>query len=639
MQRRPNAKRFRRRYTRYGRVGKLEERVLKSCIPMRSVRSCLIASVIGLAAASPLLAQAFTSKRVVKAKGYVSFDKVHAGSSFRLAVAAEIDEGWHVNANEPSFDYLIATSLKIEEEGTQGITIGDPIYPPFKERTFAFTGGETLRVYEGTIHIGMEATAARELKPQPRTLKATLTVQACDDKSCLAPARLPVEIPLAIASADEPINAIHPEIFGAIDFAGGAFPSQAAPKGSTEEPGNVVGGWVERHGWALTLGLIFLGGLALNLTPCVYPLIPITLAYFGGQTTGKASHTFTLASIYVLGMCVTYSLLGVLAATTGSVLGSALQSPMALGFVAVVLAALGLSMFGLYDIQVPAALRSRITSRPGRGGALFMGLTVGLVAAPCVGPFVVSLLAFVGQAGSPLLGFWLFFVLALGLGLPYLILGGVAGAASGLPRAGAWMDWVKKVFGFVMFAMAFYFINPLLPGAASRLTVPLCLVAAGVYLGLMEGSPIRTMGFRVARAATALACVGIAAWLLMPPGASASLQWEPFSEAALSAALDAGRPAIIDFTADWCLPCKELDHFTFSDPRVVAESGRFVVLKADITSSLSESVEALRRQYEILGAPTIVFIDSSGEERTDLRLTGFENAEAFLERMRQVAGS
>jgi thioredoxin:protein disulfide reductase len=592
----------------------------------------------------PCFAQAFTSARVVKAEGLVSLDHVTPGSPFKLAVVADVQEGWHVNAHQPTFDYLIATNVALPAgDAAAGISFGDPIYPAHKELAFSFTGGKTLRVYEGRVLIGVAASASRDLAPSagaPRKIQATLTVQACNDNSCLAPAKIPVEFTLLVAGPGEAAQPVHPEIFGAIAFAAEAAPS-AAPgpspaSGAAAVSGDAVGRMIAEHGWIASLGLIFVWGLALNLTPCVYPVIPITLAYFGGQAAGRPSRTFTLASIYVLGMCVTYSTLGVVAALTGSILGSALQSPISLVFVALVMVGLGLSMFGLYDIQVPAGLRRRISSRPGFGGALFMGLTVGLVAAPCVGPIVVSLLIYVGRAGSPLLGFTLFFVLALGLGLPYLFLGGFSGAATGLPRAGAWMDWVKKVFGCIMFAMAAYFLNPLLPEAAAGLTIPIVLLASGLYLGFVEASPIRSAGFRVARFTTAAACAAIAAALLIPSAASAEIAWEAFSDEALAQAVSTGRPAIIDFTADWCLPCKELDRFTFSDARVLEASSRFSTLKADITSQMSEPVRALQQRFEILGAPTIVFIDSTGRERRDLRLTGFEKADRFLERMNQV---
>ncbi len=604
--------------------------------------AALVAVIPALLLFSPQAhSQGLSSARVVTATGFLSIDRVHPGSAFHAAVVADVAEGWHVNAHHPSLDYLIATAFVVDANTPAGFSFDAPIYPPHLEKAFAFTKGATLRVYEGRIPIGLAATAARELAPGAVSIEGTLTVQACNDTSCLAPARIRIAIPVTIASPGEPVNAIHEEVFATIAFEAGAFPApEGAPPPDAPAAGtaqvNSVERWVLDHGWLATLALIFLGGLALNLTPCVYPLIPITLAYFGGQASGRPSRTFGLASAYVLGMCATYSGLGVLAATTGGLLGAILQNPVALVFVALVLIALGLSMFGLYDVQVPMALRSRITSRSGFGGAIFMGLTVGLVAAPCIGPFVVALPAYVGRVGSPLLGFWLFFVLSLGLGLPYLFLGGFAGAATGLPRAGAWMVWVKKLFGCVMFAMAFYFVNPLLPQALATYTIPFVLIASGIYLGFVEGSPIRSAGFRAARAATALACAVIAALLMIPANASQGIAWVPYTEAALQEAVAAGRPVLIDVTAEWCLPCVEMDHFTFTDPAVVAEAGRFTTLRADITRGIADDLADLQARHRIMGAPTFLFIGPDGREREDLRLTGFEKAPLFLARMEAV---
>ena len=212
------------------------------------------------------------------------------------------------------------------------------------------------------------------------------------------------------------------------------------------------------------LALLFVGGLALNLTPCVYPVIPLTLSFFAGQAQGQNRRVFRLALVYVLGMATTYSALGVAAALSGRLFGSALQSPWVLGFVAVVLVALALSMFGLYDLRMPSALMQKAGARSGAAGAYAMGLLVGVVAAPCVGPFVLGLLAFVAARQQAGLGFLFFFVLSLGLGLPYLFLGAFSGSLARLPRAGMWMESVKKVFGWVLLAMAAYFLRPALPG-------------------------------------------------------------------------------------------------------------------------------------------------------------------------------
>jgi len=382
-----------------------------------------------------------------------------------------------------------------------------------------------------------------------------------------------------------------------------------------------------------------LGGLALNLTPCVYPLIPITISYFGGQSAGNKKALILRALIYVLGMSVTYSILGVLASLTGSLLGSALQNPLVLIFIALVLVGLALSMFGLYEIRIPQSLAILGgKNRQGYLGTLFMGLTVGLIAAPCVGPFVLGLLTYVGELGDPVLGFWMFFVLAMGLGLPFLILGIFSGAASRLPRSGAWMVWVRNIFGFILIGMAVYFLEPLFPGKTFYyITLALIAVTAGIYVGWLDKNTGKT-AFKITRYVVGVLFIMLAVFLILPGNLASGPQinWQPYTISELQMAKTLGKPVIIDFYADWCIPCKELDKFTFSDARVITAANQFVMIKADLTRYNSDEINKLRREYDIKGVPTIVFLDQNGAEITNMRLSGFEEAERFLERMQNA---
>jgi thiol:disulfide interchange protein DsbD len=295
-------------------------------------------------------------------------------------------------------------------------------------------------------------------------------------------------------------------------------------------------------------------------------------------------------------------------------------------------------MFGFFELQLPGFITNRIAAKQGGLGALFMGLTVGLVAAPCIGPFVVGLLAYVGQSGKPLLGFGLFFVLALGLGLPFLILGTFSGAAAALPRAGAWMVWVRNLFGCVLLAMAIYFLRPVLPETAARIAMGVLIIGSGIFLGFFENTAVRTAAFRAARLGTALLAAVVGVWMLIPSaGAAEGIAWQPYDEALLSSAAASGRPVVIDFTAEWCIACKELEHFTFTDAEVLAEASRFTMLRADMTSFASPPIEAIKKRFGILGLPWVVFLDGKGDERTDLRVTGFVPADEFLARMKKVA--
>ena len=399
--------------------------------------------------------------------------------------------------------------------------------------------------------------------------------------------------------------------------------------------------------------LVFLGGLALNLTPCVYPLIPITIGYFGGQSKGKKGGLVLHAVLYVIGMAVTYSVLGSIAAFTGSLFGAALQYPAVLVFIAVIMLLLSLSMFDVYELRLPAFLnRFAGGSQKGYFGTLFMGLTVGIVAAPCIGPFVLGLLTYVGNRGSVVLGFSLFFVLALGLGVPFLLLGIFSGSLNKLPRSGAWMVWVRKVFGFILIAMAIYFLKALFPTTLLyHLSLALTMLIAGLYLAWLEPTQTPGKGFRYVRTiagviffavALVIASSGLQGYLEAELAAGKgwapadAIAWSPYSEKTVAEAAAAGRPVFIDSFADWCIPCKEMDKLTFSRPEVITASREFMMLKADLTSNKDIGVRAFYKKYGIKGVPTFIFLRADGTEIEELRGTGFESKDVFLSKMKRA---
>jgi thioredoxin:protein disulfide reductase len=537
-----------------------------------------------------------------------------AGGAAVLTVDATLASGWHVNSHQPSENYLIATSLKLDP--SPAVRFGEPKYPPGKMKKFAFAE-KSLSVYEGAFSIEVPYTVAGTA---PSELTGSLEFQACSDTQCLAPASVPFRARVAPAAAG---------------LSGGAVPLSQAPAtaaaAATSAPGasQDFGQLLERRGLPFVLLLLFAGGLALNLTPCVYPVIPLTVSFFGGQAKGETGRVFGLATLYVLGMATTYSALGVAAALSGKLFGAALQSPWVLGTVAIVLVLLALSMFGLYDIRVPTALMQKTGARAGRAGAYAMGLLVGVVAAPCVGPFVIGLLAFVAARQNAALGFLFFFVLSLGLGLPYLFLAAFSGSLTRLPRAGEWMEGVKSIFGWVLLAMAAYFLRTVLPRPAGDWLLPAVLVVAALGLAL-AGVKLRP----AARAAAAVVFIAAAVFFIpRAVPAAATPDWHPYAEAAI---LSAGRPAVIDFGAAWCAPCRELDEKTFSDPRVREALERRALFKADMTRSASPEVVALSDKYAILGVPTLIFLNAAGREQPDLRLVGFENADDFLKRLERA---
>jgi thiol:disulfide interchange protein DsbD len=386
--------------------------------------------------------------------------------------------------------------------------------------------------------------------------------------------------------------------------------------------------------WTL-LG-VFAGGLALNLTPCVYPLIPITVSYFGGQSGQVKGRPLFHGLFYLLGLALTNSLLGVAAALTGGLMGGLLQNPWVLAGVAAILVCCAASLFGFWELRLPAGvMRLASQSYAGYLGTLFMGLTLGLVAAPCIGPFVLGLITWVATLGSPWLGFLIFFTLSLGLGLPLFFLALFSENLDKLPRSGEWLLWVRHLMGWVLVGMAAYFLRPLLPESIWVVLMTVLILAAGVHLTWLDKSAGAIRAFTWVKtgiwlASLVAATLILGSWALRGPGVA----WQLYSEPLLAEAEQANKPVIIDFYATWCAPCRELEEITFHHPEVVRQANRdFVMIKVDLTQKGNPLHDRLLRQYKVKGVPTVIFLDSQGKERPDLRLVDYLPPEQFLLRM------
>jgi len=548
-----------------------------------------------------------------------------AGYDVEGTITAKVADGWHVNSNKPTEDFAIPTELTLDADSVE------LSYPPHAMKAFQFTGGKTLAVFDGTFSIPFRA----KLKPGATTLTATLRYQACSNTVCLPPKEATAQIDLTKITAAPVAAAAGASPDASAGGGSTAFtPLSAAPKDVQKSSllSSDVGGTLASRGLPVTLLAIFILGLALNLTPCVYPLIPITIGYFSQQSGSSTGRRVALSSLYVLGIAITYSLLGVFSALSGKLFGAWLQHPGVLIFFAALMLIMASSMFGAFELRVPQFITNRSGGQSGLGGALTMGLLIGIVAAPCVGPFVISLIALVSSLQSPFLGFLMFFVLALGLGLPYLFLGIFSSSAAALPRSGMWMVQVKRGMGFILIAMAFYFLRPLIHDDAFRYGVAASLLVGAAFLFFFS----RAQGATAWRMIIAILLLVSGVAFAIPRKHGDGVQWTKYDAKALADARAAGKPVVIDFYADWCLPCKELDEKTFTDPKVVAELDRFVRVKADLTVPSDEKTKALTGQYGIVGVPTILFIDSNGAEVKDARLVGFEPADMFLKRVQVV---
>src|SRR2546423_13243972 len=340
------------------------------------------------------------SAGVVKAQGYVSTDGIRPGDKFKVAVALDIAPGYHVQGHQPSAG-LIATEVQFVP--VAGLTIKEPTYPAPKYLKLESLGlgDEGLAVHDGTIYVTADAEADRSIKPGPLEIRARYTVQACNDRVCLAPDTIDLAIPVKVMAATEAVKAASAEVFAKAEAqpALDATAIRPATGDLTQFGGSSSRSSLFDKGIVSILIGVFLAGLALNLTPCVYPIIPITVGFFVNQSAAagkpRLSRTFAMASMYVIGMALTYSILGAIAPKSGGLFGAALQNPIVLVALAAVMVALSLSMFGLYEIRVPQALNrfanSSTQSSNGPIGALVMGLTMGIVAAPCIGPFLLAL--------------------------------------------------------------------------------------------------------------------------------------------------------------------------------------------------------------------------------------------------------
>lgn len=556
--------------------------------------------------------------------------KAEVGTEFKVILNARVDNTWHINSNKPNDEFLIPSEVSAKGTGIKLIKVK---YPKAHDINLSFSDSP-VSVYEGEVKFELTISVDKSALAGKQPVVLTLSYQACNDQSCLPPTSVSANLDLEVVAnvetskseksviekpevvqetSEPPVTQKVDEIF--------------LPQEEVRTDEDSLASTLESSGILLSLIFVFLGGLALNLTPCVYPLIPITIGYFGGQAEGKTSRLFLLGILYVLGMSLTYSVIGVVTALSGAVFGTLLQNPFVIAGIALLFIVLALSQFGVYEFKLPDKLVMKAGgAKGGVMGAFFMGLTMGIVAAPCIGPFVLGLVTYVAAKGDPFYGFLMFFVLALGLGFPYLLLALFSGKIKKLPRAGDWMEGVKHIFGFLLLGMAFFFVDPILPKSIQGYALPVFGIIAAVILLFIDKTANQIKGFRIFKTVFSVIVLAISIWALIP-SEKLSPEWQQFSIASYEESLKNNEAMLIDFYADWCIPCKELDALTFSDPRVIKELESYTSYKVDMTQ-MTEANEELRKKFNVIGMPTVLIINSKGEEVH--RLTGFVNADEFL---------
>ncbi len=542
--------------------------------------------------------------------------------AFRVSASALDDKTVEVRFQIADEYYLYRHRFKFEADG---VTLGEAVLPPGKPKKDDAFG--QVEIFRGELRVPLPITAG-----QP-PFALTVTSQGCADMGICYPPQTQV---LQIAAASAAVQA-------------------PATDDSHDESGRIAR-LLDGGSTAAILASFFGFGLLLTFTPCVFPMIPILSGIIVGQGhTISKGRALSLSSLYVLGMALTYAAAGVAAGLSGTLLSAALQNPWVLGGFALVFVALSFSMFGFYELQLPTALQSKLSDSANHqkggspGGVIAMGALSALIVGPCVAAPLAGALLYIAKTGDAVLGGVALFVMALGMGAPLILLGVLARSA--LPKPGPWMEGVKRAFGVMLLGVAVWLVSPVLPSVVPMLAWAGLLIVSAIYLHALDPLPPHAGGWqRFWKGCGVLALIAGGALLigalagsrdplqplaiLRAQAASAPTAAETkFQRVASVAELDqilktASRPVMLDFYADWCISCKEMERFTFADPAVAKRLERFQLIQADVTAN-NDADKALLKRFSLFGPPGIIFFDAAGAERNTLRVVGFQDAETF----------
>lgn len=599
-----------------------------------------------VAKANPLAALADLGRSLNAGAGEAD-EFLPSDEAFRFTAETQDDGRVRLRWDIADGYYLYRDKFKIESDPAAGAVLGTPEFPPAETKQDPLFG--EVQTYHNRVDILLPVTSPSG------TVTLNVAYQGCAEKGiCYPPMNKTAKL----------------QVPGAAPVADATGQAAVGDTGPLSEQDRLAALLAGDSVW-LTLATFFGLGLLLTFTPCVFPMIPILSGIIVGQGKSIDTHkAFVLSLTYVLAMSVTYTAAGYLAGISGESLQVALQKPWVLGIFAGIFVLLALSMFGFYDLQLPSSLQTRITqmSHKQEGGTLvgvaIMGFLSALIVGPCLAPPLAGALIYISQEGSGPLGAMALFALSMGMGLPLVLMGTLEGKF--LPKAGAWMNAVKGVFGVLLLGVAIYLLDSVLPAVVIMLLWSALFMVSAVYMGALDHLPQGSAGLRrlwkglgvVILFYGILLMIGAAGGntsLLRPLGhlagsggsspatSTSHLRFEPVKgdtglQQALARTRGEGRPAMLDFYADWCVACKELETYTFADPSVQQAIGGFKLLQTDVTANDALDKE-LMKSVEVIGPPSILFYDTNGVELRRFRVVGYMPPEAFRAHLEQVSGA
>jgi thiol:disulfide interchange protein DsbD len=594
--------------------------------------------------------------------------------AFRFTASSEDGESLRAYWQIAEGTYLYRDKLSIRLKDAEGIELGAYDLPPGKVEEDGVRPDGSLgpvAVYHDEVELDIPLIRTA---PGETEVLVEAKYQGCADRGiCYPPVTREMRVVLpridaASSAAAGPEPATEPSAPAAMNPAETSLPAGAQPEAAAPvtEQDKLAEQLADGSLWAVA-ALFFVLGLGLAFTPCVFPMIPILSGIIAGQgATITSRKAFVLSVVYVLAMAVTYTTAGVLAALFGQNLQAAFQNPWILSAFAAVFVLLALSMFGFYELQLPSRFQSKLSEMSNRqeGGSLvgvgIMGFLSALIVGPCVAPPLAAALIYIGQTGDAVLGGSALFALSMGMGAPLIAIGTSAGKL--LPRAGAWMDTVKAVFGVLMLAVAVYLLERVVPSAVAMALWGLLMVVSAIYMGALKDLPGEATGWARLWKGLGVALLIYGALMLVGAAAGGRDTVQPLRgiafggavaeqphlsfrriktvedlDSQVAAAVDQGRPVMLDFYADWCTYCIQYEKYVFSDPDVVQTLDRFMLLQADVTANDAQD-RALLGRFGVPAPPAIIFYGPQGEEKRRYRVLGYMDAEAFAAHARQAVG-